>query len=113
MVLTASALAASALAFSAEAMSAAAFFASASAFAFAAALACFVCINFFFLQPYYSLRVAEPREVLDLLVFIVVGTIAGRLGASVRQRAEDARVHRRRSKRLALGELRRHAATLE
>ena len=59
--------------------------------AFAAALASFVCINFFFLQPYYSLHVAEPREVLDLLVFVVVGTIAGRLGANVRQRAEDAR----------------------
>jgi len=59
--------------------------------AFVAALASFVCINFFFLQPYYSLLVADPREVLDLIVFVVVGAIAGQLGANVRQQAEDAR----------------------
>lgn len=59
--------------------------------AFAAALASFVCINFFFIQPFYSLLVADTREVLDLIVFVVVGTIAGRLGANVRQQAEDAR----------------------
>jgi two-component system, OmpR family, sensor histidine kinase KdpD len=51
----------------------------------------FICINFFLVPPYYSLRVADPREVLDLVVFVIVAGIAGRLGAQVRQQAYEAR----------------------
>lgn len=44
----------------------------------------FASINFFFVQPRYTFFVADPREVLDLVVFVTVGAIAGRLGANVR-----------------------------
>lgn len=58
--------------------------------AFVTAFGSFVCINFFFIQPFYTLLVADPREVLDLIVFLVVAAIAGRLGAQARQQAEAA-----------------------
>lgn len=55
--------------------------------AFLTAFASFTCINYFFVQPYYTLIVADPREVLDLVVFLIVAAVAGRLGANVRQQA--------------------------
>ncbi len=56
-----------------------------------AALISLFCINFFLVPPYYTLLVADPREVLDLLVFLIVAVIAGRLGARVREQAHEAR----------------------
>lgn len=50
----------------------------------------FVGINFFLLHPFYSLSVADPRELLDLSVFLIVAAISGRLGARLRQNATDA-----------------------
>jgi two-component system sensor histidine kinase KdpD len=46
--------------------------------------------NFFFVRPYYSLHVADPRDLLDLLVFLAAALIAGRLAAYARQQAEAA-----------------------
>jgi two-component system sensor histidine kinase KdpD len=57
--------------------------------------ASFFSINFFFVPPYYTLTVSDPREVLDLIVFLIVAMIAGRLGAYSRQQAETARRHAR------------------
>jgi two-component system sensor histidine kinase KdpD len=54
------------------------------------ALAAFMAINFFLVPPFYSLRVADPREVLDLAVFLIVATIAGRLSAQAHQKADEA-----------------------
>jgi len=45
----------------------------------------FMCINFFLVPPFYSLRVADPREVLDLFVFLIVAGNAGRLAARARR----------------------------
>lgn len=59
--------------------------------ALATAVTSFVCINFFLIPPYYTLLVADPREVLDLIVFLIVAVIAGRLGARARQQAREAR----------------------
>lgn len=59
--------------------------------AFMAAFVNFLCINFFLVQPYYTFLVADPRELLDLIVFLIVAALAGKLGADVRQRAEEAR----------------------
>jgi two-component system sensor histidine kinase KdpD len=53
------------------------------------AFASFVSINFFLVPPYYSLWVADPREVLDLCVFLIVAAIAGQLGARVRHEARE------------------------
>jgi two-component system sensor histidine kinase KdpD len=59
--------------------------------AFVTAFVSFVCINFFLIPPYYSLWIADPREVIDLCVFLIVAAIAGRLAALARHRAELAR----------------------
>jgi two-component system sensor histidine kinase KdpD len=59
--------------------------------ALAAAFVSFLCLNFFFVTPFYTLIVADPRELLDLSVFLIVAVLAGQLAARARQRAEDAR----------------------
>ncbi len=51
----------------------------------------FFSINFFFVPPYYTLWASDSRELLDLIVFLIVAMIAGRLGAYSRQQAEIAR----------------------
>lgn len=52
----------------------------------------FMAINFFFVQPEYTLWVADPREVFDLIVFLAAGAVAVRLGAHARQQTETARL---------------------
>ncbi len=54
------------------------------------AVVSFICINFFLVPPYYSLLVADQREILDLVVFLIVAGLAGRLGSRVRQQAQEA-----------------------
>ncbi|MFN8447582.1 MAG: ATP-binding protein [Anaerolineae bacterium] len=51
----------------------------------------FVCFNFFLVQPLYTFLVADPRDVLDLIIFFIVATITGQLAARVRAEAENAR----------------------
>ncbi len=58
--------------------------------AFLTAIVSFMGINFFLVPPFYSLLVADSREVLDLLVFLIVASIAGRLAANARQQAQAA-----------------------
>jgi two-component system sensor histidine kinase KdpD len=49
----------------------------------AAAVAAFFTFNFFFLPPYFTLRVLRPQEALELFVFLVVAiTISQLLGAA-------------------------------
>lgn len=55
------------------------------------ALLSFISFNFFLLQPYYTLAVEDPRELLDLLLFLAAGLIAGRLAGYARQQAETSR----------------------
>lgn len=55
-----------------------------------AAVAGFFAFNFFLVQPYYTLRVADPRELLDLIIYLAAALIAGRLAAYARQQAEAA-----------------------
>lgn len=54
------------------------------------AIISFFCINFFLVPPYYSLLVADQREVLDLVVFLIVAGLAGRLGSRLKQQANEA-----------------------
>ncbi len=63
--------------------------------ALAASVLSFLAYNFFFIEPRYSFTVAEPHELLSLLIFLAVafvtGTMAGRLreqATATRERAE-------------------------
>lgn len=55
-----------------------------------AAVAGFFAINFFFVRPYYTLHVADPRDLLDLLLYLAAALIAGRLAAYAQRQAEAA-----------------------
>lgn len=59
--------------------------------AFLTAFVSFACINYFLVPPYYTFLVADPREVLDLAVFLIVASIAARLASDARQRAQESR----------------------
>ncbi|MCL4256462.1 MAG: DUF4118 domain-containing protein, partial [Anaerolineae bacterium] len=56
-------------------------------FALIASMIGFLCINFFLVHPYYTLIVADPRELLDLIVFFMVSLLAGQLASYARKRA--------------------------
>ncbi|MBX3063580.1 MAG: DUF4118 domain-containing protein [Anaerolineae bacterium] len=51
----------------------------------------FLCLNFFLVQPYYTFLVADTREVLDLVVFLLGAAIVGQLAARARQQTRIAR----------------------
>lgn len=52
-----------------------------------AALLSFLCFNFFLIDPLYTFLVADPKEVLDLVVFLVVAVLTGQLAARAREQA--------------------------
>ncbi len=56
-----------------------------------AAILSFACFNFFLTNPLYTFFVHEPRELVDLLIFLVVATLTGQLAARARAEAEKAR----------------------
>ena len=56
-----------------------------------AAVLSFFGFNFFLLQPYYTLAVEDPRELLDLLIFLAAGLMAGRLAGYAREQADTSR----------------------
>ncbi len=58
--------------------------------AIVAATAAFVLFDFFFVDPRYSITVADPEEWLSLLVFLITAIITGQLAADQRRRAEEA-----------------------
>jgi two-component system sensor histidine kinase KdpD len=55
-----------------------------------ASLLSFLCFNFFLVKPYYTFHVADPRDVLDLLVFFACATLTGQLASYARKQAERA-----------------------
>lgn len=59
--------------------------------ALAAALIGFLSINFFLTEPYFTFLVADPLEVLDLTIFLVVAVLVGQLAARMREEADAAR----------------------
>ncbi len=56
-----------------------------------AAVLSFFGFNFFLLRPYYTLIVEDPRELLDLVIFLAAALIAGRLAGYARRQAEATR----------------------
>jgi two-component system sensor histidine kinase KdpD len=58
--------------------------------AIAAAIGAFFTYNFLFIEPRYTLTVANPEQLLNLLLFLIIGTLIGRLAGSQRDRAREA-----------------------
>lgn len=56
------------------------------------AVAAFLSYDFLFTEPRFTLAVADPREWLDLVLFLFVGLVVGRLVAIQHARAEEAAV---------------------
>ena len=56
-----------------------------------ACLVCALAYNFFFLPPLYTFTIAEPENIVTLLVFMLVAVIASNLTARVRTQAIVAR----------------------
>ena len=56
-----------------------------------AGLICALAYNFFFLPPLYTFTIADPENILTLLVFSLVAVIAGNLAARVRTQVLVAR----------------------
>ncbi len=58
--------------------------------AVATSAASFLVYDFFFIQPLYTFAIAAPEEWLDLLLFLVVAIVIGRLSALQLQRRREA-----------------------
>jgi two-component system sensor histidine kinase KdpD len=77
------------------------------------AIAGFFLWNFFFLPPIYTLSVGDPRDVVALLVFLMVGLLTGTLAGRVRQEAATAAARVEALRRISLfGQRLSRAATL-
>jgi K+-sensing histidine kinase KdpD len=60
-----------------------------------AAIGAFVASNYLFVEPRYTLHVANPDDVVALAVFLAAALITGQLAAALRRRAEEAEQHER------------------
>ena len=62
--------------------------------ALTASLVAALSFNFFFLEPYYTLAIADPQNWIDFFVFLAVALIVGHLSeTSNRRRAEAERLY--------------------
>jgi two-component system, OmpR family, sensor histidine kinase KdpD len=61
----------------------------------AASVAAVLCFNYFFLPPHGTLAIADPANWVALACFFAASTLASRLVASARRRAEEAQRRRR------------------
>jgi two-component system sensor histidine kinase KdpD len=55
------------------------------------ALICAVTADFFFYEPIYTLWIANPQEVVDLTLFLLVATVTGNLAGRLRKEADTSR----------------------
>jgi two-component system sensor histidine kinase KdpD len=68
----------------------------------AVAAVAFLVWDFFFLQPVFTFTVDDPRNVVALAVFLLVGVVTGTLAGRVRQEAETARSRIEALRRISL-----------
>ena len=61
----------------------------------AASVVAMACFNFFFLPPYGTLTIQDPSNWVALITFLIASTVASRLVATARRRAEEAQSRRR------------------
>ncbi len=59
--------------------------------AIASAILSVFAYNFLFIDPIYSLTIAEPHEVFALVIFLIAAVLAGGIASSVREQAQSAR----------------------
>ena len=76
-----------------------------------ASTAAFLLYNFLFVEPRYTLTVANLGELINLFLLLFVGFVVGQLAARQRARAEDALARERESR--ALFQVSRELATRE
>jgi two-component system sensor histidine kinase KdpD len=50
-----------------------------------------LCLNFFFIEPHYTLTVADAKNVVALVIFLVVSVVGGTLLTTAKQAAADSR----------------------
>jgi two-component system, OmpR family, sensor histidine kinase KdpD len=55
-----------------------------------AAILSFLAYNFFFIEPVYTLTVAEPHELFALIMFLLVAVLTGGLAGRVREQSDAA-----------------------
>jgi two-component system sensor histidine kinase KdpD len=55
-----------------------------------AALLSFLAYNFFFIEPLYTLTIAQPHELFALLIFLVVAVLTGSMAGRIRHQATSA-----------------------
>ena len=60
----------------------------------------FLCLNYFFVPPIFSLAVSDPSDTLALIAFLITGLIVTRLTARAREAAESAARQREDTTRL-------------
>ncbi len=60
-----------------------------------ASVAAFLCFDWFFVEPRFTLTVADPEEWVALLLFLAAAVITGQLAAGQRRRAQEARQRER------------------
>src|SRR5436305_4585683 len=56
-----------------------------------AALISFLCFNYFLVKPLYTFLVSDPRDLLDLVVFLTSATLTGQIASYARKQAQQAR----------------------
>jgi K+-sensing histidine kinase KdpD len=59
--------------------------------AIAAAIAGAAAADFFFFPPFYSFRIDDPQEIIDLLLFLLVAFVSGDLASRLRRETERLR----------------------
>ena len=80
-----------------------------------AAVLAFFAWNFFFLPPYHTLSIRDPKDWLSLIAFLIVGVIVGVMAGRMRERearaGARARGHRRepRERRSGVADVHRRA----
>src|SRR5260221_11142410 len=55
-----------------------------------AALVSFLCFNFFLIKPFFTFLVADPRDLITLVIFLVCATLTGQLASYARRQTEFA-----------------------
>src|SRR6187551_1344251 len=63
-------------------------------------VAAFLLYNYFFTEPRYTLHMQEPGVWLSVVLLLFVGIVVGQLTASLRSRAETARLREREARAL-------------
>ena len=68
--------------------------------AFTGAILSFLCWNFFFLPPFYTLGIENPRDWLSLVIFLIAAMTTARLASEARRQTATAQARERETRTL-------------